>query len=391
MAKTWKNRTRYNLSRDKSWKPCVCIQGGGAKGAWEAGVLSTLLKSKSTGAPVALWGTSAGAINAVWASCSTSAEQPENLLAQWLLLAQKIRLACFIVICCVVALACFLGCKFLYGFLTIFGSAILLGCVLDRIPGAIPVTLAARLLPRVNSPARWNVYVCTADVSVPSVPELWEWETLGIFRIDPGATCAKIATFRDEREFEPRLAAMISAAIPIVCRPFLLGTKRLLDGGLFANLPAGFIRSQGMLGGNCAICILPRPLDRLNPDKHIDCRIIRFLRELQVSQQQNRARSAPKAGVHKRPANTMTPVFVLSPSRELRSGLVWGFFSTRLLRTEFFDGRSLGEDFLRTLESFENGNDNALDSYLLDSVRLPSLPDRVPSPGRWRFWANRRW
>ena len=87
----WQTRTRALIgNHGGKWKPCICIQGGGAKGAWEAGVLSVLLEHESTKEPIALFGTSAGAINAMWASTLNPETEPSKLLDKWFSLAMRI-------------------------------------------------------------------------------------------------------------------------------------------------------------------------------------------------------------------------------------------------------------------------------------------------------------
>src|ERR1700757_5311903 len=84
----WKWMTRSRVGT-KGWKPLICMQGGGARGAWQAGVLEGLLADQELKAPVAMWGTSAGAINALWASTAFENAGHGHLLELWLEFARR--------------------------------------------------------------------------------------------------------------------------------------------------------------------------------------------------------------------------------------------------------------------------------------------------------------
>lgn len=457
----WIQFTRARIIRHQSWKPCVCIQGGGAKGAWEAGVLAQLLRANAKLDPVAIWGTSAGALNALWASTLQEGSDPNGLLHCWRRLAHWVR---GIVIA---VLGLFYGC--VVGTITIYGSpglwkaalaaivaaglastatwissslwlvrglifaivALLLGVLLvavlfigwwstlvalvavvvalafvvlttfgailvmpiQRLPGLIPVPWIARMLPRPEGPARCQTYFCTANVEAGAVPVSWDWKDLGIFQLDKSSHKAFLRRDSTGREFDSCTAAMSSAALPVLCRPFAVGEKKYLDGGMEANLPAGFIIEQGMLGGYCAICIVPRPIKLLSSRNHIDYRVLRFLRELKDAQALDRMEvaAAPTTGGWSAFSHTLCPVLVVSPVDELQSKLLAGFLSPRLLEREFEEGAKRGQQLLCAMESFEGGQDRALHSFLLDNLDLRHVTDEVPRPGLWVLWANIRW
>ena len=167
---------------------------------------------------------------------------------------------------------------------------------------------------------------------------------------------------------------MSSAALPVLCRPFVVGQKRYLDGGLEANLPAGFIIKQGMLGGHCeSVSCLDR-YQSIDSRCHIDYRVLRFLRDLKDAQMRDRAEVAlaQSAQGWSAYAHTLCPVLVVTPMDELRSGLLAGFLCPRLLEREFEEGINRGQQLLCQIESFEKGQD--------EEHRLVTIGKPEPQP-----------
>jgi predicted patatin/cPLA2 family phospholipase len=399
MQMTWQIRTRHAVRRDGGWKPCICIQGGGARGAWEAGVLAGLMASTMTAPPVAIWGTSAGALNALWATTFLETTNSNTLLDRWLAISAWVR--------CIAFAALFFGAGLFSLILishklmltlvvlascSIAGSALVLCGFWDRFPGLIPIGLVARLLTKPEGPARNYAYFCSADVARATPPAKWDWQSLGVFVVRPSSLKAEFSTDSTERQYDLRTAAMASAGLPVLCRPFRVGERLLLDGGLEANLPAEFIISNGMLGGHCAICIVPRPLTKLRPNEHVDFRVLRFLRDLKARQLISRnSASKDSSGPISSPAHTFSPVFVITPKDDLRSGLLTGFLYPRLLREEFELGQCVAYAVLEAMTLFISGNDAALDAFLLDNAVLEAVPSSVPQPGWWALWTHVKW
>jgi hypothetical protein len=184
---------------------------------------------------------------------------------------------------------------------------------------------------------------------------------------------------------------MCSAGLPFLCRPYRIGNHRFLDGGLEANLPAGFILTQGAMSGRCIICIIPSPVGSLSPEDHVSYRTLSFLVELKRQQAYYRGLLL-RGGTHTVPSHTMYPVLIVSPQEELKSGLVDGFLRTDLLPREFEAGRAVGESLVHALANFMAGDDDALNGYLLEYQVLPDLAHYpVPRPGLWALWVNPRW
>jgi predicted patatin/cPLA2 family phospholipase len=382
-----------------SWKPCIFIQGGGAKGAWEAGVLAGLLNSAKTCKPVAIWGTSAGAINALWASTLPETSNSERLIDLWCCLSCRIVVSVlslvavflpWVVIMLIfhtVFIACFIGAILIS---STFVQVWKRGCVI-RLPGLIPLWIAAPLLPQNLSPARWDIYFCTANVNLENPPQSWDWDTISYFHMGPGSTSAKLNASTSEPPFDPRLAVLASAALPIIFRPLFVGDKAFLDGGLEVNLPAGSILSQGMSGGHCAICIVPTKLADLDPQDHVDYRVLRFLSEMKMKQEKSREKLGDGQNPQGTAGHTRRPILVVCPSQELRSGLLEGLFCRNILRREFEQGRRDSEALLKAMSAFESGADDALQEYLLENRQLPVVAHLAPKAGCWKYWANLKW
>ena len=393
----WKRMTRTWVGT-KGWKPLICMQGGGARGAWQAGVLEGLLEDEELKTPVAIWGTSAGAINALWASTACENASHGHLLELWLAFARRIMVA--VVMCLVLGVALLLWSTIRHGSALIFvGVFVVVALTLiakkqpfgiGRLPGLLSIRHASKILPFKPRPARWYAYFFAADVSLAASPESWNWNTLACFQMKPGSARASLILPKLETDVDPRIAVMCSAALPIVNRPLSLGSHLLLDGGLEANLPAGHLLDQGMSGGNCAICVVPRPLSNLDPCDHVDFRTLKFLNELKNAQQTSRMKVLGTTfSVHA--PHTLHPVLLIQPDQELKSGLSLGFFRPSILRQEFDDGYQQGQRLSVAMKQFKLGDDEALSAHLLESCGLPPLSSGTPKAPFWKYWVNSSW
>ncbi len=163
----------------------------------------------------------------------------------------------------------------------------------------------------------------------------------------------------------------------------------LLDGGLVANLPGGFILSNGTLGGAYVLCIVPRSVAEFSSSNPIDNRTLRFLYDLRDQQAKHR-RAAAGASSSSGPAFTHIPVFVLSPRQRLKSGLIW--FWPPLLRREFWQGYQEAKIFSDSLDAFRQGDIHPMSEFLLEKVLQQSdAPVAQPAKHFWYMWANTRW
>jgi predicted acylesterase/phospholipase RssA len=380
------------------WKPLICMQGGGARGAWQAGVLEGLLEDQDLKAPVGMWGTSAGAINALWASTACENASHGHLLELWLAFAR--RLIVSVVLSVLLLLTLLLWCAIQHGTaLILSGVCIVVALTLiakkrlfgiERLPGLLSIRHASKILPFKPRPARWHAYFFTADVNLPASPEAWNWNTLGCFQMEVGSARARLILPQLGTDLDPRIAVMCSAGLPIVNRPLSFGSHLFLDGGLEANLPAGHLLDQGMSGGNCAICVVPRPLSSLDPCDHVDFRTLKFLNELKNAQQMSRMKVLGRTfSVH--PPHTLRPILLIQPDQELKSGLAFGFLRPSILRQEFEEGYQEGRRLSVAMAQFKCGDDEALTANLLESCGLPSLNSGSPKAYFWKYWVNSRW
>lgn len=392
----WRVITRGLVTRDHAWKPLICIQGGGARGAWEAGVLAALLKSRDIGTPVCCWGTSAGAINAYWGATLPLHIVRRQLVRNWLILASRVRtifvillvLALSFIAAIIISHAVRLFATVALSFAFFFVALCLL--VQKRLPGFVSVKMAALLLPRTNMPHRFYAYYCAANVDNDVLPTEWEWDSLGVFAFPPGLPNGG----RGNDMPKPDIAVMTSAALPILCNPLTYKKRHYLDGGLVANLPAGHLRSYGLAGGHCAICIVPRRLEDLDLGDHVDYRVAVFLngmRESQTNSRQHAAESFEAGCVYTGPAHTHRPVFVIKPETDLQSGLLTGFFLPSLLVKEYWQGYCTGRQVIERLRRFAAGDNASIDSDLLDNHVLPAIPPNPPAAGLWALFANVKW
>lgn len=382
---------------DGTAAPAVCIQGGGARGAWEAGVLAGLLKAGPNTTPSSIWGTSAGALNALWSADPSVRAEPTKLLCYWVTLAQRLMFATTASAIAVLAALFFLPIELTLALLMLAGVAILLlyilakRRILKRLPGLIPPVVARLVVPRPKSVApEWNVYTCVSAVDSASRPEFWGESKRGWFLLHRDSSHCRAEHIPDGQEVNAFHVAVASASIPVVVHPARLAGMTLLDGGLVANLPAGFILSNGSLGGAYVLCIVPRDIEELSDTNPIDHRTIRFL--LDLSEEQAKHRSAAAAVTKwSGPAHVHTPVFVLSPNERLQSGLA-GFWP-RLLRWEFRKGMQDAEAFSAALEAFAGGDASQARKYLLEEVLEQCRPpaQQVTRSAWWYKWANTCW
>jgi hypothetical protein len=162
-----------------------------------------------------------------------------------------------------------------------------------------------------------------------------------------------------------------------------------LDGGLVANLPAGFILSNGALGGAYVLCVVPRDVGELSNSDPIDNRTLRFLFDLRDEQAKHR-KIAEVATSWSRPSHAHIPVFVLSPKKRLKSELVR--FWPPLLRQEFSQGFQEAMAFSAALEAFVREDVFLTRKYMLEQVLEGcSAPVGQPSRSAWYNWVNTGW
>lgn len=233
------------------------------------------------------------------------------------------------------------------------------------------------------------MYTCVANVGLETRPELWGPSKRGWFLLHGSSSDLSVEDLGSGEVVDAFHVAGASASVPVIVRPTRLAGMTLLDGGLVANLPAGFILSNGALGGAYVLCIVPRSVRALSTSNPIDHRTLRFLFELKDEQATHRS-AAAGASSWSGPAHTHIPVFVLSPRRHLKSGLVC--FWPPLLRREFWQGYQEAKIFSDALDAFSQGDIGPMSEFLLDQV-LQQNDAPVEQPGKpfWYMWANTHW
>jgi predicted patatin/cPLA2 family phospholipase len=388
-ADRWSREVRSRVG-ESGWQATISIQGGGAKGAWEAGVLGGLLGGDSDIGINAIWGTSAGAINAYWASTTPRETLGSQLLRCWTRVAYRALLVL------VLGLASFITTLLLCWpaiLITLLAVGIWFGVSRvreGRLPGLLPVRFTAQFLPRprVRCEPHIRTYFCAADVSLSDCPETWSFYTLGIFQVQPGSHEAEQIMPTASPPIPARIAAMTSAAVPLFSKSLRVGQHLFLDGGLEANLPAGHLTSLGADGGTCAVIIIPQPISALSSDNHISYRTLRFLTDFSsfVKRAQDAgARTSVYASI------AFQPVILVSPPKQLKSGSACGFLWPRWLRQDHQDGLKQGSELRQALAAFAQGDDDALAPYLLQCQELPELRP-LPRPGWFlSLWTNPEW
>jgi len=187
-----------------------------------------------------MFGTSAGAINALWASTAPTDKFAEHMLSHWLVFAQRIVVTGCFLGAAVLSLLVLMASQWLefttswtavarYGsiglslclLLLILGTAVRLRLI-DRIPGIIPIRWAALMLPHIQTVANWHCYFCMADVALNEHPPVWDWGRLATFVIAKGKGHAELMQ-GEHPPLDARVAVMTSAALPMLtCSPRLV-------------------------------------------------------------------------------------------------------------------------------------------------------------------------
>lgn len=391
----WMTFLRSRLKQSNA-APAFCIQGGGARGAWEAGALAGLLKAGVNTTPSSIWGTSAGALNALWSRDSSIKAAPTNLLTYWITLAR--RLNCVVVTGFLflvwmlwhlpkLTIACLVLVSLTFTLLYVLTKR----RTLTRLPGLVSPHVARLIVPRPKTIGPgWHVYTCVSDVDSETRPDFWSAESKrGWFCLHPEASNSLAEHLHDGEMVDAFHVAVASASVPIAVGPTQLAGMTLMDGGLVANLPAGFIGTNGSLGGAYILCVIPRDVAELSSSNPIDYRTLRFLFELRDEQSKHRSDAATTSSWGG-PAHTHIPVFVLSPRRRLKSGLL--AFFPHLLRREFSQGFQEAMGFSAALEEFCRNNVDLSNEYLLErALEKCSAPVGQPPRSFWYTWANSRW
>ena len=362
-----------------------------------------MLESPKLGQPSSIWGTSAGALNALWSLSPEVQERPPLLLSYWISLGRRLIVAaiCVLLICAMLFYALVQVWPYeaewyviVWGALELVALLYLVTLVLaargqiNRVPGLLPATFVRKLVPRPEAlTTSHRVYMCVADVGCSVPKDMWNKQPYGVFMC--GDRCDGQAIDLDTDDAVPAFnVAVASASLPVLVRAEELGRYKVLDGGLVANLPAGYMEAHGALGGLYIACIVPRKLKELRGQDSIDNRTLRYLHAIKSLQARSREDGVLQRGGVASPLGHI-PAFVLTPQRGLRSGIAC--FWPPLLRAEFEQGRQEASEFLAHLQKFLDGEQSTLQRYLLEELIDGGGATGSADPAWWQPWANTEW
>ncbi len=362
-------------------RPLICIQGGGAKGAWQAGVLESLLQHDSI-SPIALFGSSAGAINSLLASKKIENKESKPFKKYWLK-SKKVEILQLIIV------------TLLY--LPIFLFLNLKSCILNKIrqPGLIPYWIYKHIvswrLPKANK-SDILIYIYATNIDRQE-PPTYNSQNLFTFHISKNS---ESAITKDKVTLSIKDAVSISCCLPFV-NPKKIGTNYFADGGIYSNLPIDVIATQGALGGNSIIILLSKPLrefDLISDD--IDYNSLLLLHK--IKRNQHKSILKVLEGIDKGetlfsgPSYMNSLILIVEPDGKLLSERTKGFFFRKLQQHDYRKGIKSGTKIKVALNNFLSNSWNELESLLLINIDLPSLPvDRPNIKPFWIDWVNKNW
>ncbi len=363
----------------------ICIQGGGAKGGWQGGVLEELLRDTRIN-PKGVIGTSAGAINSLLIS-NKIIDRNKNIFEDfWLSISLKITKRFKLKL-------------LLYSFklcLKLFIYPIIDLLVTNnkiRWKSIISFNefenIISSLLPADKS-IRVNTYFYFTDIDSYERPNN-NLRNIPVFEILPNE---QIIFNNNTLSISKCIA--ISCCLPIIC-PENINGRYYSDGGLFSNIPIDILYKQGSLGCNCILIILSKPINDFKIQKDdIDYRSLKLLIDLKNIQTKELAR------YYKSRSNdtgdtyhsiTFTPIFIIQPTIMPKSGIFMGFLFRKLMRKDYQQGCNQGKFIINAInELYTNSNYNQINTYLINNIFLPSLPSKTPKLNSfWIKFINKKW
>ncbi|MGH7297235.1 MAG: patatin-like phospholipase family protein, partial [Polyangiaceae bacterium] len=297
----------------------IVLQGGGARGAWQAGVLAELVDADVCDV-AGVFGTSAGAINAAALSVAAQAGS-DALLDVWTRLAgsAKGQLG-----------RALLSVPLTYLRLREAGSS-------RRTPLFSSKRLREALAAAFPGPWSSSSYTYVFATKLPHAPVAARRLPPFAFQADPGH--ARFQPFaRGLQGFELVDVLTASACLPMVS-PIELGGVQFADGGVIANVPASFLTTSGALAPwGFTLMVLPTsPTAMSASSEYVDWKTLELLHEI-------------RPAVVRRTSH----VFVVTPRRALGgglSGLLGGLMSEDSTRDLFRRGREDAAPFLDSVKA----------------------------------------
>lgn len=364
----------------------ICVQGGGAKGGWQGGLLEELLASSIKIDPIAAIGSSAGAINCVLINSKLQSGHANVFSNYWLKIPRhRVCNLCFLII----ASLCNLPVTFLRLLPYLCHPA-----SRRRLPGIVPYYALRWVLTRdlpPDCPAKIHTYMYTTDIDKDTPPPVIDDQNLASFCWEPNTTLAQVLLDGANGDITISNAVTMSSCLPYVT-PAKLNGRNVADGGIYSNLPLDVVLSHGALGAKTIFFVLATPVSELKPsNEFIDWRTLVLLRRLKAEQLlAERHFRQRRSGVC--PAHTASPIFLIQPCRPLSSGRLAGFLCQRLMKRDFASGMKLGQHISSEIQRLCNGDASLMGSFLLTSLRLPhAQKQRPPLRQFWVQFVNRRW
>ncbi len=350
----------------------IAAQGGGAKGAWQGGVIEGLMSSASVKI-VGTIGSSAGSINSYL--ISEKIRNPEVSVFQnfW------IRDFIF-------ALRS-LKRKILWRVVKIIAQLIY-----KRFGGKVKKWETLLTFPEYKSVFRKLLplgrsevysYIHVTDASI--FPRNFEINEHPFFMFAPNEHESDIDG-ETKWKFEDTVA--LSSALPLVVRAQNVGANTFVDGGVYSNLPISIILNGGDIGADVVLCISSTPVMNLDHHDFVENRMLRHLKKLSQSVLDSLRMYLDYQLAHG--PLTLSKIFLIQPPYLLKSGTTRGFFCKKTMENEYKIGYEQGISFVRLVDELKSRDSTNLCSFLLISQNIPEIGASPKMPW-WVQWVNIEW
>ena len=369
----------------------ISVQGGGAKGGWQAGVLEELLSSGLI-KPTSIGGSSAGAINAVLFEQAFRTGSTNYMSAYWL---GRRRLLL----------------KHLFRFsamkLPLRVFAIVRSILSSRVGLSDPIrhppllnfeefkTVVTTGLTTGPASSSLHLYLFGCPVD-GDTPKSFDPNHPYTFALRKGDSDLEMMTI-DDRTIRCSLedAVTCSCCLPLIA-PLVVDGKGYSDGGIFSNLPIDFIFTQGSLGARIGIFIMGTPLSDLAKDGDpISHKTLHMLNKIKdgLESASKTFSSKPSSSAATVPSYCATAWLIIAPKKKLSAGLISGFFSNRTMNDAIQQGRMEGRAFCDALKNAAVGQQREpLRGYHLPEMIFPTQKMVPPLFSEWWIsFINRKW
>ena len=265
-----------------------------------------------------------------------------------------------------------------------------------RFPSVFPFAafqaILCTLLPkRLTFKVYTNVYA--TDIDVDAAPGAFDSQTIETFYLEKDTDVA--VTIGGNTPIPYRTAIAASCCLPIV-EPATVEGRRMSDGGVYSNLPINSIFVTGTKACGIGVFVLATSIGDLDiANKVVDHRSLLLLRKLRLEYLRGERRYSEvmnRGGSGTFPPHVGTPLLLATPSRRLKSGLLWGFWWPPFAYSDYGLGIADGNKFADALDKLLSGKPEFVSPYLLTQMSLPKLrPRRVGFNEWWTSFCNRGW